>query len=432
MKANTMKSNKIKSSAIAYFIAICLTNIMLFGCDTDNNASELGQAVTFEKLREQGLFIESLTINDDHIRLTKGETHQLSAMALTNSGDVIDVTESIDWSSSDNSIATVNEQGLVTAVANSSNNQGIVIIMGTSINGIVDEGEISVSDVAVSAINLIHPQPEEGTIGTCVATNITANVNYEDGYISMNTIKDISFSLDSNTSATIDKNGTLYTSSPDIETSIITGTLDDITDSLTVIADPLNVGHLDILLDDIVTDDITLAIGERILVNGQATLTNTTLPSSIDNTIAWSQESGDYLGITTTGDNKGTLVGLIAGTTQLVGSCGGNQTTATVSVTGTAELDSIKINKGSDITLASSESVDLTLTAYYTDTPTSLNVSEFAHWSVSDTSLVTVELIDLGTNTASYQLTNISKSTDEVIVTVTYAGESSTINITLE
>lgn len=432
MKANTMKSNKIKSNTIAYFIAVCLTSIMLYGCDTDNNASELSQAVAFEKLREQGLLIESLTINDDHIRLTKGETHQLSATALTNSGDVIDVTESIDWSSSDVSIATINEQGLVTAIANSSSNQGIVIIMGTSINGIVDEGEISVSDVAVSSINLIHPQPEEGTIDTCMATNITANLSYEDGYISMNTIKGMSFSLDSDTSATIDKKGTLYTSSPDIETTIITGTLDDITDSLTVIADPLNVGYLDILLDDTVTDDITLAMGERILVNGQATFTNITLPSSIDNTISWSQESGDYLGITTTGDNKGTLIGLIAGTTQLVGSCGGNQTTATVSVTGEAELDSIKINKGSDITLASSESVDLTLTAYYTDTPKSLNVSEFANWSVSDNSVVTVELIGLGTKKASYQLTNISKSTDEVIVSVIYAGESSTINITLE
>ena len=90
-----MKINKIQNNTIASLISVCLTGIMLFGCDTDNNSAKLGNAITFEQLREQGLYIESLTISDDHIRLTEGETHQLSATGLTNSGDFIDVTVQI-------------------------------------------------------------------------------------------------------------------------------------------------------------------------------------------------------------------------------------------------------------------------------------------------------------------------------------------------
>jgi uncharacterized protein YjdB len=46
-----------------------------------------------------------------------GDTQQITAMAVTVGGTSSDVTETATWSSSDNSIATVSDKGLVTAVS---------------------------------------------------------------------------------------------------------------------------------------------------------------------------------------------------------------------------------------------------------------------------------------------------------------------------
>ncbi|MEL0606488.1 hypothetical protein, partial [Pseudoalteromonas undina] len=76
---------------------------------------------------------------------------------------------------------------------------------------------MSISDEAVTSIELKQASPEIGHINTCIEASITADITYSDCYISLNTIKDICFSLDDKTRAFFDNNGTLYTSSNEIE-----------------------------------------------------------------------------------------------------------------------------------------------------------------------------------------------------------------------
>jgi hypothetical protein len=430
-----MKIKKIQTPHHLSIITLILANIILAGCGSDNNSDELAKAVDLETQRSQGTIIESVTIVGDHTRLKVGESHQLSATGLDSNDDIRDITNELIWSSSDTSIATVSNKGLVTAIANSATNQGIVTITGTTINDIFSTGEMSVSDAAVTSINLKQTEPVTGSINTCIKASVKGDVSYDDGYTSLNTVSNMSFSLDEKTSATIDADGTLYTSAAVIEHTIITAKTGGVSGQLTVTADPKNLDNLDILLADKTTNFITLNIGERVLVNGQASLITSvsTVDFIIDDTISWSQEEVGYAGITTESANKGTIFALKPGVTQLFGTCGGKQAIATLEVKGEADLNAIQINDGSDtISLTPLSSIELTLIARYATTPASLNVSEFANWSINGSNLINAELINLGTNAATYKITSTSSATGVAIVSVLYDGIPSTVHIDIK
>jgi hypothetical protein len=432
IKGISMKIKKVQNTSKSSIITLILASTVVSSCGSDNNSDELARAVDLETQRAQGTIIESLTVTGDHTRLRVGESHQLSAIGLDSNDDIRDITNELTWSSSDTSIATVDNKGLVTAIANSAINQGIVTITGTTINDIFGAGEMSVSDAAVTTINLKQTKPVTGSINTCIKANIKGDVSYDDGYTSLNTVRNMSFSLDENTSATIDADGTLFTSAADIEHTIITAKTGDVSGQLTVTANPENLESLAILLDDETTNFVTLNIGERVLVNGQASVASnvSTADFIIDDTISWSQQEPGYAGITTQSDNKGTILALKPGVTQLIGTCGGKQAIATLEVKGEANLKTIQINDGSDaITLAPLNSIELTLTANYSTTPASLNVSEFANWGINGSNLINAELINLGTNQATYKVTSTSNSTGVAIVSVTYDGIISTVNL---
>jgi len=417
------------------FLAVLPVCIVLTGCGSDNNSDELAKAVTLESQRAQGTIIETVTIHQDNIRLKAGETHQLSASGVDSNNETRDITNELTWESSDISIATVNSAGLITAVANSNVNQGIVTITGTTINDISGEGEISVSDVAVASINLKQKTPSSGSINTCIDAYISADIGFEDGYTSLDTIKDMSFSLNSDSNAVITSEGALYTSAKELERVTITGHIEDITGQLTVAADPVNLESLDVLYGEEITKLVTLNIGERIQVNGQASLAQnvSTELHNIDNSISWSQENDEITGITNSGVNKGSIIALSPGVTTLIGSCGGKEAKATIEVKGESTLDSLVINDGNDvITLESSESIELVLTANYSSEPKSLNVSEFAQWNLNGSELFNVELTALGTDQASYKLTSSANNTGSAIISATYGNLISSVRINVE
>ncbi|GAB0110520.1 Ig-like domain-containing protein [Pseudoalteromonas distincta] len=412
-------------------IAVLLVGVV--GCGSDTDSSELVKAIKLEKLRSEGTIIESVTIVDNQTRLRVGEQYQLSATGIDSNGETRDITNELTWTSSNTDVATVNSNGLVTAVANSSANQGIITITGATINGIEGEGQISISDAAVASIQLKQASPETDHINTCIDAKINGDVSYVDGYVSLNTIKDMSFSLDDLTTATIDSKGILYTSAAEIENTTITAKIGNITDQLAVTASPMNLDSIDILIDDVSTDTITLDIGTRVQLNAQASLLNNESPFDIDNSVTWSILNEDSAGITTTDENKGTLFTLKPGVTQLIATCGGKQKITTLEVTGDTTLDSIEINDGeSTLTLEPLKTIDLTLTAKYTTTPSTLNVTEFANWSLNGSSIISAEIISPGTDEAKYRLTSNSNDNGTAIVSVTYDGIVSSMQINIE
>lgn len=431
-KGMSMNVNKMMWLSKVIFVS---ASIALLGCESDNNSAELIRAVELERLRADGTIIEIVEIADDQYRLRKGETHQLSATGLDSNGDTRDITNELTWSSSDDSIAIVSNKGLVTAISNSTVNMGIITITAVTINGMLDEGEISVSNVDVTAISLKQSLPKTGNVYTCIDARITGDVSYEDGYISYNTVKDMSFSLDDESSAVIDNEGNLYTSAENIESTIVTAKISDVTGTLAVTADPHYLQNIDILVNNEITTLFTLNIGKRLQVSGQANLESEVSEDNFDinNSINWTQEEAEKVGLTATDENKGTIFGLKPGVTQLIGHCGGVQSTATIEVKGEANLDAIQINDGGDIiSLSPLASVELTLVASYVSPVSSMNVSEFAQWDINGSNLFSDEITSSGTNKASYKLTSISDSTGVAIVSVTYDGITSSVRINIE
>jgi len=436
--------NLIRNLSKNTLLSLAITSTLLAGCDSDNNSAELARAIELEEQRTLGTLIESVTIVGAQTRLKADETHQLTATGIDSNGAVRVITSELTWSSSDTSIATVNSSGLVTAVANSDIDQGKVIITGTTIFDIIGEGEMSVSDVAVSTFTLKQTSPETGNINTCIDASIKGDVSYEDGYLSLDSVKDMTFTLDDQTSAAISTDGTLYTSAVDIENTTITSTIGSISAELIVTADPANLDTMDILMADEVTTAITLTMGDRIQVNAQANLIEAVSTESynIDPSVNWLQRDTNLLGITETGDNKGSILALIPGTTELTATCGGKEAKTIIIVEGSAALTSMQVTDADSaivdnaITIAPLDTIDLTLTANYDATPTSLNISEYASWEVLGENVsgdtVSLELIDAGTSAAYYQLTSTSSSTGSVVISFTYEGEtdSLTINIT--
>jgi len=412
-------------------IAALLTSIV--GCGSDSESADLVKAVTLEKLRTEGTIIESVTIENDQTRLRAGEKHQLSATGIDSNGETRNVTNELTWSSSNTDIATVSNSGLVTAVANLSANQGIITIKGTTINDISGDGEMSISDEAVTSIQLKQASPETGNINTCISASINGDVTYADGYTSLNTVKDMSFELDDTTTASIASDGTLYTSSSEIETTSITANIGDVTDQLVVTADPINLESIDVLVNGDSKDIITLNVGSRLQVNAQASLVNDESTFDINPTISWSVSDTTHVGITTEDSENVTLFALKPGVTQLIGSCGGKQQAVAVEVTGSATLDSVQINDGeSPLTLTPLQTIDLTLTANYSTSPSSLNVTEFTDWSLNGSDVVNAEIIDAGTNQAVYRITSNSNTNGTVIVSATYDEVITNIQINIE
>jgi len=425
----------ITTSSFKKLSAFIITSsvFILSGCNTGDDAKNLTKAVDLEIQRSLGTIVEVVTITGDKKRLKVGETHQLNATGLDSNGDTRDITNELTWASSNTEIATVNSKGLVTAKASSESNQGIVTITATTINDIFGEGEISVSDVNVTGLTLQQFLPESGNVLTCIDAKITGNVAYQDGYQSLNTVTDINFSVDEESTAVINNDGMLYTSNALLENTTITGEIGDILAQLTVMADPSYLDSIEILLANEVMTKLSFTVGERIKVNAQANLTTTVAAANIDNSISWQQRDTNLLGITNQGDNKGTLLALKPGISEVSAICGGKTSTVTVEIEGNAELEAIQINDNiEEIILAKNESIELTLTASFTDNTTTLNVSEFADWNLNGSSAVVAELIATGTDTATYKISNVSSSADEAILSVTYEDIVKNIDITLE
>ncbi|MBU2893128.1 Ig-like domain-containing protein [Colwellia sp. D2M02] len=430
----------LTSVSYAYIgpLLICVT--LLSGCGSDGDSENLAKAVKLEAQRQNGTIIEKFEVSGGQTRLTKGDTHQLTAMGTDSKGEIRDITTELIWSSGDESIATVNEKtGLVTAIKNTEENQGIVVITAKTINDIARDVSVSVSDEAPENIVLKQVSPEVGSINTCIDARITGDITYQDGYQSLNTTRGVSFSVDDNSTAIINDEGDIFTSAATTEDSIIRASMaNNVTSTLVVTADPNNLSNISVVLDEEPIERITMNVGERLQVNAQATLLAEVSEDTfdIDNSVSWTITNNTRVGLTETGDNKGTLFALQPGVVQVQGSCGGKLGSATIEIKGEADIEGLQINEGEDeLTVGLDDSITLTLSANYTSTPSTLNVTEFAQWLIdggTENNLINVELVETGTDTANYKITANKNTTGTVVISAAYDNNEASVRINIE
>lgn len=424
---------------VSKLFSISLIVSAILGCGSETDSTQLAKEVELEKLRQEGTIIESLSIENYQVRLKEGDTHQLKVTGIDSNGESRDVTNEITWQTSDESIAKINSNGLLTALKNSPSNQGLITISATTINDISDEKQISIADVAAESINLKQVIPATGSINTCTPARVSADITYVDGYTALNSLRDINLSVDENTTAKINQQGFVYTSAAAVESTVITAAIGNVTDQLSVVADPSNLKEINVSFNSEQDSELNVSVGDRIQLAAKAVYQNgnSEQTEDISSSIKWSAINSNFIGLTPKSiddsDSTASFLALKPGTTQLLADCGTKQKITTVQIEGDAELDSLEINDGSsEYSISPLGTIELKLFANYSSNQSSLNVTEFANWSINNSNLVTTKLVNAGTAQAGYRVTSTSNTLGTVLITVQYDTEISSVLINIE
>ena len=133
---------------------------------------------------EKTIAVSSVSLNENEITLDKEETYQLIATVLPENAS----NKNVSWESSDDSVAIVDENGLVTAIA-----AGAATITVTTIDGeftaicIVTVNGVSINDITVETTFSVYPNPFVEYIVVDITESGTATIYDLSGTVILNT-----------------------------------------------------------------------------------------------------------------------------------------------------------------------------------------------------------------------------------------------------
>ena len=302
------------------------------------------------KVTVNPILAESITLDKTELSLTIGETEKLTATVLPE--DVTDKT--VTWSTSDAAIATVDNEGNVTAVA-----VGEATITATC-GDKTATCKVTVNPILAESITLDKTELSL-TIGE--TEKLTATVLPEDV-----TDKTITWSTSDAPIATVDNEGKVTAIS--VGEATITATCGDKSATCKVTVNP-------ILAESISLDktELTLTIG------ASEKLTATVLPEDVtDKTVTWSTSDASIATV----DNEGKVTAVSIGVATITATCGDKSATCKVTVNPIL-ADSITLDK-TELTLTIGASEKLTATVLPEDV-----TDKTVTWSTSDAAIATVD-----------------------------------------
>ena len=347
--------------------------------------------------------VSQIQITPPTLTLAKGTKGKLTAIATYSDNTTQDISNLVDWNSSDIGVATVNLSGEVTAVT-----IGSATLTGSV--GSVTSNPVSLS-VTNPSVNQIDLSATASTLAAGTKTQLTAVASYSDGS-SQNITGLVSWSSSDSNVATVDTSGEVTAVAPG--TATITGSFGGQTSTLTITVTAATVSAIQIS-----TPLASLALGTNGQLKALATYSDNTVVD-VTSQASWSSSSPTLVSV----DANGQIKALAVGSAIISGSLGG--TTSTISIAATAatvtglSIDTIP-------NLASGNQVQLKATATFSDLTTQ-NVSALAHWQSDNTGVVTVSGTGVAHGVAAGNA-NISASfltgADSKPITVTAATLSS-------
>ncbi|MGL5815433.1 MAG: beta strand repeat-containing protein [Aeromonas sp.] len=347
--------------------------------------------------------VSQIQITPPTLTLAKGTKGKLTAIATYSDNTTQDISNLVDWNSSDIGVATVNLSGEVTAVT-----IGSATLTGSV--GSVTSNPVSLS-VTNPSVNQIDLSATASTLAAGTKTQLTAVANYSDGS-SQNITGLVSWSSSDSNVATVDTSGEVTAVAPG--TATITGSFGGQTSTLTITVTAATVSAIQIS-----TPLASLALGTNGQLKALATYSDNTVVD-VTSQASWSSSSPTLVSV----DANGQIKALAVGSAIISGSLGG--TTSTISIAATAAtVTGLSIDPIPN--LASGNQVQLKATATFSDLTTQ-NVSALAHWQSDNTGVVTVSGTGVAHGVAAGNA-NISASfltgADSKPITVTAATLSS-------
>ncbi len=331
--------------------------------------------------------VSSVTLNKASLALIKGQSETLTATVKPD--DATD--KKVTWSSSNTAIATVDQNGKVTAVAGGS--ATITAKAGDKQATCAVTVTVPVSSLTLnkSELALIKGQSE----------TLTATVKPDDA-----TDKKVTWSSSNTAIATVDQNGKITAVAGGSATIIAKNGDNQATCAVTV---------------TVPVSSVTLNKSELALIKGQSeTLTATVKPDdATDKKVTWSSSNSSVATV----DQYGKVTAVAGGSATITAKIGDKQ--ATCAVTVTVPVTSVTLNKAT-LALIKGQSETLTATVK-PDDATDKKVT----WSSSNASVATVDQNGKVTAVAGGTATITAKAGDKqatCTVTVTVPVTSVTLN----
>jgi hypothetical protein len=379
--------------------------LVLTACGGSGDVDDLQAAISEGRLGTASIEVES---SQDKVVLAPGETWQFLAVSIDDDGIRTQISDPVDWSSSDERLATITEDGLVTA----GEPVGVEDVdIRARFGRYSDTLTVSVSSSDLVSLSI---SPETSPLPECRSTRFSATGTYSDG-----TQRPLAFGLKWSTddAAIARFDGTLLESFDSGAVNALASTEDGVsgvfpmtvTDTLSAIV-PSSGTELMLMVDG--TETIT-ASGEY---------SDGTTDIDITDNSSWASSAPEVATV-----QEGLVTGVALGTSVVSVSCGGLVSEITVDV---VEVDDIVIvNPEPDLALSEGDSLQLELyRSFSNEDRDTTNIANEATWSITDGSAIAT--ID-GNGLISMAADFTGFIGDSIRIQATFEGFSNALEIDL-
>ncbi len=360
------------------------------------------------------IHVSSVILNPETLEMYVGDTKELGyGVTVLPRNTSVGVKRTLTWKSSDRSVATVGDSGLVTAVG-----VGTTTITCTSDDNseAFDECVVTVSlpPVAVESITL---SKTSATMAYSSYLRLVATVLPEDA-----TNKELTWSSSNTSVATVDNTG-MVTAKSKTGTAVITVKSVD-NESIQAQC------SISVIPQVVPPSGISINPRSLSLYVGQTKkITATVSPSNVtDKTVVWTAAGGTYVMV----DQQGNVTGMKPGNTNVTAATAGGEYTTTARITVSVNaVTSIDISHPNGITLRVGEEFDLTATPIAEDRTADPSYPAIS-WNSNSSSVATVDqtghIKALKAGTATITVVSVNntsvKATCRVTVVDSTAGDN--------
>jgi trimeric autotransporter adhesin len=345
--------------------------------------------------------LQSIAVTPANTSLPAGETEQFTATGSFSDGSSENLTDDVNWTSSDTTWATINSTGLATAVS-----PGPVTISAT-LDGISGSTGLTIVSAALQSIAVT---PANTSLPVGETEQFTATGTFSDNSTE-NLTTQVTWASSDTTWATIDSAGLATAVSPGPVT--ISAALDGVSGStgLTIVS---------AALQSIAVTPANLSIAAGL--TEQFTATGTYSDKSTQNLtsqVTWASATTSVATISNASGSQGLATGVSTGTSTISATLNGITDSTVLTVTA-AVLQSIAVTPA-DTSLPVGETEQFTATGTYSDKSTQ-NLTTQVTWASSDTTWATISSAGLasavspGPVTISATLDGITGSTNLTII----------------
>ncbi|MFT4114142.1 beta strand repeat-containing protein [Silvibacterium sp.] len=346
--------------------------------------------------------VSSIAITPATAAIAPGATVQYHATATYPDGTTQDVTSTATWTSSNSGVATINNAGLATGVANGST------AISASAGGASGDASLTVASNSTPTLTSISVSPSTASVTTGGNQQFTATGSYSDGS-TQDLTSSATWSSSSPSVAVVSSDG--LASGVAAGTATITATSGSISGTAT-----LTVTGSGSTVTGLVITPTSSQIISGLSENFTATATyGDGSTHNVSSSVTWSSSNPAVAVV----NSSGQVTGVAPGTAVITGSIG-SVTSQTTVVIEAATLSSLAISP-SGASFAAGVTQQFTLTATYSN-GTRQDVTSQATWSSTASNVATVSSSGLATG--------VAQGTAQISATFTTQSVATTVQIT--